>query len=192
MYLNIWSIEFLQTASSTVTSISPHKIYRIPHYINPKDTISKASHGNSSYQKRPRRKAVEIERLYGCNWFGCDKAYGDLGHLNTHVRNAEHGPKRKWKGIIELFTYLINRVSTDTLRANRDVDWRARTGKKSHPYGNSFQCPAPIIVETSQKQVKSLNAFMIYKKDRQAEISASNQRPVSYTIAWCGRMNHRI
>ena len=36
--------------------------------------------------------------MYTCNWPGCDKSYGALNHLNTHVRNAEHGPKREPKG----------------------------------------------------------------------------------------------
>jgi hypothetical protein len=43
--------------------------------------------------------------LYTCSWPGCDKAYGALNHLNTHVRNAEHGPKREPKGTITADTY---------------------------------------------------------------------------------------
>jgi hypothetical protein len=60
----------------------------------------KAMRGDPDYVKRPRRKAEEVERLYSCNFPGCDKAYGALNHLNTHVRNAEHGPKREPKGAV--------------------------------------------------------------------------------------------
>ncbi|KIW24853.1 uncharacterized protein PV07_10541 [Cladophialophora immunda] len=48
--------------------------------------------------KRPRRKPEEIERLYKCGWNGCEKAYGNLGHLNQHVSKHSHGPKRKGRG----------------------------------------------------------------------------------------------
>ncbi|ORX89776.1 hypothetical protein K493DRAFT_232439 [Basidiobolus meristosporus CBS 931.73] len=45
-------------------------------------------------KKRPRRKFDEIERLYGCNWQGCNKSYGTLNHLNAHVMMQKHGSKR--------------------------------------------------------------------------------------------------
>lgn len=43
--------------------------------------------------KRPRRKFEEIERLYTCDYSGCDKAYGTLNHLNSHKTMQKHGPK---------------------------------------------------------------------------------------------------
>lgn len=99
-----------QPISSTVTSILRHEIDRTTHYFNAEYDVSKANHENSRYQKRPRRKADEIERLYSCNWDGCSKAYGTLTHLNTHVGNAKHGPKRERTGRAALFIHLINRV----------------------------------------------------------------------------------
>lgn len=44
--------------------------------------------------KRLRRKYEEIKRLFTCNWPGCDRSYGTLNNLNTHVRLQCHGPKR--------------------------------------------------------------------------------------------------
>lgn len=48
----------------------------------------------SQPKKRPRRRFEEIERLYNCNYPGCNKAYGTLNHLNAHVSMQKHGPKR--------------------------------------------------------------------------------------------------
>lgn len=48
----------------------------------------------SQPKKRPRRRHEEIERLYNCNYPGCNKAYGTLNHLNAHVSMQKHGPKR--------------------------------------------------------------------------------------------------
>lgn len=45
-------------------------------------------------KKRSRRRYDEIERIYACDWRGCDKAYGTLNHLNAHVAMQKHGPKR--------------------------------------------------------------------------------------------------
>lgn len=45
-------------------------------------------------KKRSRRRYDEIERIYACEWRGCDKAYGTLNHLNAHVAMQKHGPKR--------------------------------------------------------------------------------------------------
>lgn len=43
---------------------------------------------------RPRRRFEEVERLYACVHPGCDKAYGALNHLNSHIVSKNHGPKR--------------------------------------------------------------------------------------------------
>ncbi|KAH6667326.1 hypothetical protein B0J14DRAFT_435199, partial [Halenospora varia] len=52
--------------------------------------------------RRPRRRYEEIERLYKCVWMGCDKAYGTLNHLNTHIKGKSHGSKRKPEDFIEM------------------------------------------------------------------------------------------
>lgn len=51
-------------------------------------------------RKRPRRRYDEIERLYACNWPGCQKSYGTLNHLNAHVAMQKHGPKRSPGGTL--------------------------------------------------------------------------------------------
>jgi hypothetical protein len=88
-----------------VTSIAPHEMHRSPYPpagMRPSmmQGSRKAVKGESEYVKRPRRRAEEVERLYSCTWPGCDKSYGALNHLNTHVRNADHGSKREPKGTI--------------------------------------------------------------------------------------------
>lgn len=52
------------------------------------------SQSGSGAKKRPRRRYDEIERLYPCNWAGCQKSYGTLNHLNAHVAMQKHGSKR--------------------------------------------------------------------------------------------------
>src|SRR6266480_2346790 len=46
-------------------------------------------------QKRPRRRHEKIEGIYKCGWEGCEKAYGTLRNLNTHISTKSHG--LKWK-----------------------------------------------------------------------------------------------
>src|SRR2546430_1173311 len=70
--------------------------FRPPAFIAPQD-IHFAPQNESEIKKRRRRRADEVERLYQCNWPGCEKSYGTLNHLNTHVRNAAHGNKREPK-----------------------------------------------------------------------------------------------
>lgn len=102
-YQNPWQSNYFRTTPPVVTNISPHEIHTGPYSAGGRPTLMmgrrKASRGDPEYVKRPRRKAEEVERLYSCNFPGCDKAYGALNHLNTHVRNAEHGPKREPKGM---------------------------------------------------------------------------------------------
>lgn len=98
----LWSNTHSSIAA-TVTSISPHEMHRAPFAADIARLSSsverrKPVRGDPHYVKRPRRRAEEVERLYTCKWPGCDRAYGALNHLNTHVRNAEHGPKREPKG----------------------------------------------------------------------------------------------
>src|ERR1700685_2046042 len=78
--------------------------YEIPTTVHPANLTHvfprrKATRGDVEYVKRPRRRAEEVERLYDCNFPECTKAYGALNHLNTHVRDAQHGPKREPKGM---------------------------------------------------------------------------------------------
>jgi hypothetical protein len=50
--------------------------------------------GSIPPRKRSRRRYDEIERIYHCEYKGCDKAYGTLNHLNAHVAMQKHGEKR--------------------------------------------------------------------------------------------------
>ncbi|KAH3665874.1 hypothetical protein OGAPHI_004063 [Ogataea philodendri] len=56
----------------------------------PKDHPSPSTETN----KRKRRKAHEVQRLYKCNHESCQKAYGTLNHLNSHIMLQKHGQKR--------------------------------------------------------------------------------------------------
>jgi hypothetical protein len=42
--------------------------------------------------KRYRRPPDLIDRQYKCDYPGCNKAYGELAHLNGHRNRLEHGP----------------------------------------------------------------------------------------------------
>ena len=43
-------------------------------------------------KKRLRRAPYQIARTYSCSFKNCDKSYGTLSHLNTHIRIKKHGP----------------------------------------------------------------------------------------------------
>ncbi|OBA17415.1 uncharacterized protein OGAPODRAFT_6914 [Ogataea polymorpha] len=64
--------------------------YHTPLSQPPKDRGSPPSEAN----KRKRRKAHEVVRLYKCNHESCQKAYGTLNHLNSHIVLQKHGQKR--------------------------------------------------------------------------------------------------
>jgi hypothetical protein len=51
---------------------------------------------NSS--NRRRKRAEEIHRPYVCGWDGCNKAYGRLNHLNTHIAIHRHGQRKTGMG----------------------------------------------------------------------------------------------
>lgn len=51
-------------------------------------------HSGDNSGKRTRRKFGEIERVYTCTYANCDKAYGTLNHLNTHINYQKHGERK--------------------------------------------------------------------------------------------------
>jgi hypothetical protein len=111
-----------------ITSIAPQDIYTTP-YLPPNlvrgssfsgQGGNKPPQGDERYVKRPRRRAEEVERFYACNYPGCDKAYGALNHLNTHVRNANHGPKREPKGT----TYRVPYLTSEFQEIRRELKMR--------------------------------------------------------------------
>lgn len=91
------------------TSASPYNIDSANLELSHLDQIPSPSDTNTRYsfvplpsnapaKKRPRRRYDEIERLYGCNFENCTKAYGTLNHLNAHITMQKHGPKRDPNG----------------------------------------------------------------------------------------------
>eukprot|EP00834_Sanchytrium_tribonematis_P002464 NODE_76_length_23837_cov_1.242396.p14 type:complete len:182 gc:universal NODE_76_length_23837_cov_1.242396:13755-13210(-) len=48
----------------------------------------------TDFSKRHRRKFTEIERIYDCDFPGCDKSYESISHLNTHREKKKHGEKK--------------------------------------------------------------------------------------------------
>lgn len=44
--------------------------------------------------KRAHRRDEEIDKIYISGWQGCVKVYGQIHHLNNHVRTEGHGDKR--------------------------------------------------------------------------------------------------
>jgi hypothetical protein len=112
--------------------ISPHDIHPYPTAEMESTLMGKRrkpSRGDSEYVKRPRRRAEEVDRQYNCTFPGCDKAYGALNHLNTHVRNANHGPKREPKGLKSRKYNLISRIPRDTARTKSKIDSAERAEK---------------------------------------------------------------
>ena len=88
-------------------NVNPYDIYRPRHevdntiYMDPSVLNSRSrapKEEEKGGHKRFRRRAEEVARHYMCNWPGCDRGYGALNHLNTHVANAAHGPKREPHG----------------------------------------------------------------------------------------------
>ncbi|KAG9248637.1 hypothetical protein BJ878DRAFT_487159 [Calycina marina] len=45
-------------------------------------------------RKRYRRRVDEIEGNFKCTWPGCDKAYGSVSTLSTHIEQQSHGERR--------------------------------------------------------------------------------------------------
>lgn len=45
-------------------------------------------------RKDTKFQGEEIEKMYKCDWKGCEKAYKTLNHLNGHVMMQTHGFKR--------------------------------------------------------------------------------------------------
>ncbi|KAJ9063296.1 hypothetical protein DSO57_1001734 [Entomophthora muscae] len=52
-------------------------------------------HQYKGIQKRPRRKYHEVRRIYACEHPGCEKAYGALNHLNSHILSQNHGRRKR-------------------------------------------------------------------------------------------------
>eukprot|EP00834_Sanchytrium_tribonematis_P005628 NODE_353_length_8928_cov_0.455204.p8 type:complete len:116 gc:universal NODE_353_length_8928_cov_0.455204:5156-4809(-) len=70
-------------------------ISNIAHF----DCIFRINHLNrfelfdaTTYKTRKHRKlARQVNRIYQCDYMNCLKGYSQIGHLNTHRRNCQHG-----------------------------------------------------------------------------------------------------
>ncbi|EGG08130.1 uncharacterized protein MELLADRAFT_71465 [Melampsora larici-populina 98AG31] len=84
-----------QLCSPTHPHPHPHPIHHQSHLPNQIEYQKPfCLQAVPTQRKRPRRRFEEIERLYGCLYPGCTKAYGTLNHLNAHVLMQKHGKKR--------------------------------------------------------------------------------------------------
>lgn len=63
-------------------------------YTPPKKQFSFVAMSAVKTKKRFRRKFEEIDRIFACNYPGCDKSYGTLNNLNAHILMQKHGNKR--------------------------------------------------------------------------------------------------
>ncbi|KAJ9077097.1 hypothetical protein DSO57_1019956 [Entomophthora muscae] len=57
---------------------------------------------NHEMLKRPRRRYHEVQRVFKCGHPSCTKSYGALNHLNAHIKNMDHGPRRRAKDFAKL------------------------------------------------------------------------------------------
>lgn len=81
---------------------------------NPSKPYNFLSSQPEPVSKRPRRRFDEIERLYTCDYPGCQKAYGTLNHLNSHKTMQKHGPKST-PARASLFPPPVSRSCTDDM-----------------------------------------------------------------------------
>ena len=80
---------------------SPGMTYNSPRVgCNQSDDVEIINNQQQTYRhrtdfsKRQRRKHTEMERIYDCDFEGCDKAYESISHLNTHREKKKHGDKK--------------------------------------------------------------------------------------------------
>ncbi|KAI9719060.1 MAG: hypothetical protein M1812_003690 [Candelaria pacifica] len=64
-----------------------------PHHVED-NTFEPIMETGQVKPKRARRRGEQMDKIYVCGWKGCDKAYGQIHHLNEHVVRCGHGPKR--------------------------------------------------------------------------------------------------
>lgn len=69
------------------------KLAKIKHYSEEAVKDLDKKNEENSKQKRFRRSAKEIERAYNCPQVKCNKAYGNEGCLNQHIKQKH---KKYW------------------------------------------------------------------------------------------------
>lgn len=74
-------------------------------FTNFKDNLASDSKRSANFAvevstavKRPEHRQAEPERRFECGWPGCNKVYGFLNHLNSHIVRSKHGEKKHPNG----------------------------------------------------------------------------------------------
>ncbi|SGZ21599.1 BQ5605_C021g09387 [Microbotryum silenes-dioicae] len=109
--------------------------------------------------KRPRRRFDEIERLYGCDYPGCQKSYGTLNHLNSHKTMQKHGPKSTPAQFKEM-----RKAWRDTKKMQASLNGRS---------ANNLTAAASTTTATSQAQTKSI--YGVPSKDRVRPVTSAGE-----------------
>lgn len=114
---------------------------------------------DSKIYKRQRKKFDEIDRHYLCNFENCNKAYGTLNHLNTHVMIQNHGPKRMPEEFTELRKMLKekkNNVSKPGIKkltnSNANSKLKTKTNSKPKPKSKSLSSSTSKFTSRSNSQ----------------------------------------
>ncbi|GAV26566.1 hypothetical protein PMKS-000020 [Pichia membranifaciens] len=85
---------FLKSKTTEQTELLTESTPVSPNTEEVKDDNNTVNSAEYSRCRRKRKKAFEVERHYRCNYQFCNKAYGTLNHLNTHILIQKHGKKR--------------------------------------------------------------------------------------------------
>lgn len=70
------------------------EVHEVQQPIQPVQPVYNSSSTGPDRPRRTRRRYEEVPRIYMCNHGDCDRGYSTLNHLNTHVTNKNHGPRR--------------------------------------------------------------------------------------------------
>lgn len=118
---------------------------------------------SSSYTRcrRKRKKAFEVERHYKCNYPFCDKAYGTLNHLNTHILIQKHGKKRLPQEFSQLRKQLRKR-KRESLKAmklqsqllNQGLGYGDNQNRSNHR-GSPFSSATSSLIPNSASSASS-------------------------------------
>lgn len=111
--------------------------------------------------RRKRKKAFEVERHYKCNYPFCDKAYGTLNHLNTHILIQKHGKKRLPQEFSQLRKQLRKR-KRESLKAmklqsqllNQGLGYGDNQNRSNHR-GSPFSSATSSLIPNSASSASS-------------------------------------
>ncbi|ODQ45151.1 hypothetical protein PICMEDRAFT_12886 [Pichia membranifaciens NRRL Y-2026] len=162
-----------------------------PAPVSPKteEVRNEHSHINSaeySRCRRKRKKAFEVERHYRCNYQFCNKAYGTLNHLNTHILIQKHGKKRLPQEFSQLRKQL-RKERRESLKAMRSQStFNSKT--EESPFSSSASSlmansasPAPLTPATmAGADSETPNSFSLSSSSTYVSPEMSNNVPFNY------------